>query len=50
MSIYDAFNTDLMSILDFYASCSAETQAMDSVIKAFDDLTELNDAMDSMHF
>ena len=48
MSIYDAFNTDLMSILDFYASCSAETQAMDSVIKAFDDLTELNDAMDAI--
>lgn len=48
MSIYDAFIADLNTILDFYSACSEETKTMDSVVKAFDDLTELNEYMDEI--
>ncbi len=48
MSIYDAFNADITSVLDFYNGCSEAVKTMDAVVKAFEDLSELNAAMDAI--
>ena len=48
INIYDAFHADLAPILDFYNNASEETRAMEDVVKAFDDLSALNEAMDAV--
>lgn len=48
MNIYDAFNADLGPVLDFYNQSSEGTKAMEDVVKAFEDLTALNEAMDAV--